>query len=309
MAGGVGQAVEMLRQAKMRQPDDESPVSDGRQSTVDGQGDLICLNMFDPANPFDFFFPLTDVLGNKVKVMKTPTKYLVLQSGRPIMLWEGRVRVLADLSRETAEAAIGKLMDLMDHRLPFDSRKEIAIRSWNSHPIDVSPARHLLLNIGFVQVSSNRWRGCVYDGTHTSEGETAVAEKEIPDVFEHAGKEKAPVVYDAAWVISRAEKLVRPKLRELITWFQARLPPECEFSYHQYYGSDFMIRYRGMRCINPHVQKRKINLHITHRGWVRPIVITPDTDLDDPEFEKQVFTQFNRSKKAIDELLDAKQKV
>ena len=95
-------------------------------------------------------------------------------------------------------------------------------------------------------------------------------------------------------------------LRELIAWFEARLPPECEPVYHAHYGSDYMIRYRGMRCINPHIQRKKINLHITHRGWVRPIEVLPDTDLRAPVFEKCVFEQFNRSKAAIDELLDAR---
>ena len=73
-----------------------------------------------------------------------------------------------------------------------------------------------------------------------------------------------------------------------------------------HYGNDFMIRYRGMRCINPHVQKKKINLHITHRGWVRPIVILPETSLDSLEFESKVFEQFSGSRMAIDALLDAK---
>ncbi|MBN1579803.1 MAG: hypothetical protein JXA89_03810, partial [Anaerolineae bacterium] len=59
-----------------------------------------------------------------------------------------------------------------------------------------------------------------------------------------------------------------------------------------------------MRCINPHIQKKKINLHITHRGWVRPIVVTPETDLDMPEFETKVLEQFERSRTAIDALLD-----
>jgi hypothetical protein len=260
--------------------------------------------MYDPANPHGFLFPLLDDVGNKVKLMKTPTKYLILQAGRPVILFEGRVRVLADLSRETTETAVRLLMDLYDRRLPFDSRKEIPIRSWNSHPIDVSPARHLLFSLGFSLVD-NRWRGCVYAGLPPHPEALAESGPQIPERFEHTGKEEAPVVYDANWILSRSEEAIRPKLRELIAWFDAWLPPECEPVYHAHYGWDYMIRYRGMRCINPHIQRKKINLHITHRGWVRPVEIWPDTDLDAPDFRTKVFEQFERSKAAIDELLDA----
>jgi hypothetical protein len=59
-----------------------------------------------------------------------------------------------------------------------------------------------------------------------------------------------------------------------------------------------------MRCINAHIQRKKVNLHITHRGWARPVEVFPETDLEDLAFEKQVFDQFNRSRTAIDALLD-----
>jgi hypothetical protein len=289
------EAIAALREAKVRQ-------RPGGDREIDGPAtgaDLVCINAVDPANPFGFFFPLTDALGDKVRFTASPTKALILDCGRPVMLWEGRVQVLVDMTREATERAVRLLMDLVDDRLPYDTRSEIAIARWNGHPIDVSPARHLLLQLGFYLVD-NRYRGCVYDGTN----DQVVPAAPIPPLFEHARKEEAPVVYDAEWIISRATPLIRPKVRELIEWLMARLPPECEPIYRSHYGSDFMIRYRGMRCINPHVQKKKINLHITHSGWVRPIEIYPDTDLEDLAVANQIWGQFMRTRAAIDELLD-----
>ncbi len=43
------------------------------------------------------------------------------------------------------------------------------------------------------------------------------------------------MVYDADWVISQAEEMSRPKVRELIAWLQARVPATCEFIYRPRY--------------------------------------------------------------------------
>jgi len=76
----------------------------------------------------------------------------------------------------------------------------------------------------------------------------AKAEKEMPELFEHVGKEKAPVKYDAEWIISRSSKEIRDKVRELIGWLQTILPKECEFVYRP---RQLVVRYRGLRCISP----------------------------------------------------------
>jgi hypothetical protein len=288
------EAVEALHEAKLRVPEDGSD-----------SDDLALINLFDPANPFGSLFPITTAAGEPVKVMRTPTKYLILQGGRPIVLYTNRVTLLADISRETAEAAMRLLTDVIDDPAVVDSRREIHVRQWNYHPIDVSPARHLLTKLGFVQVS-NRWKGCVYNGVDRPDAAmVTAADDQIPERFEHAGKEAAPVVYDAAWVISRASETIQPKLRELIAWLEDWLPSGCEFVYRPRYFKDFQVLYRGMRCVNPHVQQKKINLHITHKGWVPPIMVTPDTDLTEPAFSGKVVAQFERSRKAIDALLEA----
>jgi hypothetical protein len=245
--------------------------------------------------------------GNVVKVMRMPTKYLILQSGYPLILYEGRIVVLRDLSSDVAETAIRLLTNLIDHRSGTDSRKEISIREWNYHPIDVSPARRLLLKLGFVPVS-NRWRGFVYDGTSVADQEVAASvEPEIPRVFEHVGKEASPVVYDADWVVSRCEEAIRPKARELIDWLEERLPSECEFVYRPHYPDHFRILYRGMRCIHPHIQRRQIWVRITHVGWSRGMLVQPDTDLNDLSFVSEFDERFQQVREAIDVLLARKQ--
>jgi hypothetical protein len=178
---------------------------------------------------------------------------------------------------------------------------EIHIRDWNGHPTDVSPARHLLLKLGFVQVSDRR-KGFVYDGMHAPDQETiARAEREMPELFEHVGKEKAPVEYDAEWIISRSNPQVRSKVRELIGWLRRTLPQECELVFRP---RQLLVRYRGLRCVSPYIQQKQIYLQITHKGWTRGILIKPDTDLDAPEFVSQVLERFGQVRGQIDSLLD-----
>ena len=81
-------------------------------------------------------------------------------------------------------------------------------------------------------------------------------------------------------MVSQTHEVIRPKVRELITWLQKSLPPECEFIYRPRYFNDFQVLYRGMRCINPHIQQKRIRLQITHKGWTNGIMILPETDLD-----------------------------
>ncbi len=294
---GLPEAVDALRDAKLRQPEPED-------EPVEGSSEMVLLNMADPANPFGTLFPLTDQAGNVVRALALPTKYLVLCRGRPVLLYEGRVQVLSDLSRHEAESAIRLLMGLVDRPTAFGGHEELAIREWNGHPIDVSPARYLLRNLGFRAVD-NRWRGYVYDSVSMLDVEPRAADDaEMPDSFPFAGKERAPVAYDAAWVITRAEERIRPKVRELLRWLEERLPSECTFVYRPRYISDLQIRYRGIQCIIPHVQRRQIRLRIAHRGWTEGLLIEPDTDLDGAAFASAFAERFAETCAAIDGLLD-----
>jgi hypothetical protein len=263
---------------------------------------MILLNVCDPANPFRSLFPVTDPVGQEKKFVRVPTKYLVVQAGQPLLLYEGRISVLADLSAQRAEQAVRTLMQAVDLPSSVDGHRELSVCEWNGHPIDVSPARHLLLKLGFVQVS-NRWKGFVYDGAQLPNHETlSAAGAAMPDSFEHEGKETAPVRYDAEWVVSRSDKAIRSKVRELISWLEHVLPKECAIAYNP---RGFTVRYRGLRCMNPYLQRKQIYLQITHKGWTRGIQITPETDLDAPEFASEVFRRFDVTRQQIDALLDA----
>ena len=57
---------------------------------------MIALNACDPANPFGSLFPATTQGGEEIKFLRVPQKYLVLQAGRPLLLYEGRIKLLVD---------------------------------------------------------------------------------------------------------------------------------------------------------------------------------------------------------------------
>jgi hypothetical protein len=250
---------------------------------------------------------MTTQSGAEFKSLRVPQKYLVLQYGEPLLLYEGRIRLLVDLSCERAEQALRALVQLVsgspraDHpqqaKLP-----ELSIRDWNGHPTDVSPARHLLTTLGFVQVA-NRWKGYVYDGLHAPSAESvAQAKAALSAHFWHEGKETAPVAYDAEWIISRSHADIREKVRELIAFLNRALPAQCEIVYQP---RGFQVRYRGFRCMNPYVQRKQIWLQITHKGWTRGIAIQPDTDLSSPQFAAQVEQRFARTRQQIDALIES----
>jgi ATP-dependent Lhr-like helicase len=309
------EAMEALREAKLRHPDqngDENGRGGGNgrggviPPTAPPPGEpMILLNVCDPANPFGAFFTATTQSGEDVKFMRVPQKYLVMQYGRPLLLYEGDVKLLVDLPKERAAEAIVALMQLVDRPAPVNPHQELPIRGWNGHPIDVSPARHLLTMLGFVPVD-NRWKGYIYDGLHrATPPEIEQAERQIPDLLEHWGKEAAPVKYDAEWIVSRSHADIRDKVRELIGFLERTLPPQCEIVYQP---RQFQVRYRGFRCMNPYIQRKQIYLQITHKGWTRGIQIQPDTDLDSPAFVAQVQGRLDKVRGQIDELIESRRR-
>ena len=312
------EAVEGLRAAKLR----HLVSAPGEGDDGDGEGDdkgespaagpLLRLNLCDPANPFGTLFPLTTELGGDIKkalrYFRTPFKHLILRDGQPVVLYDrsGALTVLAGLDRHEAGEALGLLVGTADPAAAQAARRELRIADWNGHPIDVSPARHLLLALGFRPDSRSRggliWDGesVVPDSSAPVSGEPASASVP-PERYECLGREEAPVTYDADWVVSRSAEPVRGLVRDLIERLAQVLPGTCDFEYGP---RGFSIRYRGVRCINPHIQQKKVNLHIAHRGWVRPIEVAPGQDLGAAEFGDEVLTQFERSRQAIDTQLD-----
>ncbi len=294
------EAVDALREAKLRHPDvEQAGGTEPRRYDVDEP--MILLNSCDPANSFTAMFIPMNEAGEQVKFSRNPHKYMVVQTGQPILLYHGSVTLLVDVSKERAEKAIKTLMQIIDNPAKVESYKEIYIQNWNGHPIDVSPARHLLTKLGFVESGSIR-KGLVYEGTYKPDEETITqTEKEMPEIFERAGKEEAPVEYDAEWIIARSPRAIQDKVRELIELLERILPKECEFVY---YPRNFIVRYRGVRCINPYVQQKQIWLQITHKGWTRGIPVNADTNLNAPEFVSEVLERFEKTRQQIDSQLE-----
>ena len=195
-------------------------------------------------------------------------------------------------------------MDLVTDPARVGAIDMLNVWNWNGHPIDASPARHLLLKLGFV-AGSSRWKGLVYDGTCVPDPDTAAqAEGEMPTLFEHAGKEAAPAVYDAEWIVSRSPAPIRGKVGQLVAFLEKVLPAEGEI---RYYPRGLTVFYRGLRCVSPWVAQGHLYLHITHRGWVPGIKITHETDLTAPEFLDAFHSQFENTLRHIDALLDSRQ--
>ncbi|MHC4248206.1 MAG: ATP-dependent helicase [Planctomycetota bacterium] len=300
------EAVDALRDAKLRRcggsgsadgSSRESEKDGGAREAADTGEPLLLVSMCDPANPFGGLFPVTDASGEKVKYGRGAGNYVLLRAGRPLLLWHGSVRLLVDMSREEAERAMRKVMEL----------GEVSVARWNGHPIDVSPARHLLTTLGFIQGRTRwerKWRGMVFDGARLPDDDAlSHAEKECPDTFEREGKERAPVRYDAEWVASRSHETIRPKVRELVKTLRDMLPRACKFEFGPH---GLVVRYRGVRCVSPHIQQKQIWVHVTHKGWVPGVRVTPETDLGGEEFRQQVLGRFGATKREIDRLVDAR---
>ena len=141
-----------------------------------------------------------------------------------------------------------------------------------------------------------------YDGTyHPDDDALAAAEREMPKVFERAGKEEAPVAYDAEWIISRSSPKMQPKVRETIEFLERILPRECELAYHP---RSFVVLYRGVNFIYPRVKQKEISLGMGWAWWAPVVRITPDTDLDSPDFISEAKERFEEERQRIDSRLN-----
>jgi hypothetical protein len=232
--------------------------------------------------------------------MRTPQKYLVFQAGQPLLLYADAIIVLADLSRDRAERALRALLRLVEDPALVSPHPELVVRDWNGHPGDVCRARPLLESLGF-QPSNLRWKGMVYDG----QAAPAEVSEAIPEVFERRGSDAAPVEYNADWIVCRSPEPVREKVRELIGFLEETLPEACELEFQP---RTFIVRYRGMRCMHPHIQKRQIALHVTWRGWRPGLKIQPTTRLRSADFRGELGKRFERVRGEIDAFLDARQR-
>ena len=119
----------------------------------------------------------------------------------------------------------------------------------------------------------------------------------MPETFERLGKEEAPVAYDAAWIISRSADAIRPKVSELIDLLRRVVPRSCEFEFGP---RQFRVRYNGVRCVHPYIQLKKVWVQVTHKGGVRGMEVTPQTDLNAPALLDDLGKRLRRTCEQID---------
>ena len=165
---------------------------------------------------------------------------------------------------------------------------------WNGHPIDVHPVAGFLYEQGF-RFDSRGWLCWPPRGKAGRTPEPCTYEEFLP-----YHEEPDPVDYDYDWVVSRVTPLIRPKLKELLTFLQTNLTDEHCLIFDQ---SGFRVTYRGERCIWPYVQKKQIWMAISHKGWTPGIIVTPDTDLNGREFRDEFNRQITRNMEIIDAYL------
>jgi len=279
------EAVELLRAVKR---------THAEASPAEAQP-MVLLNACDPANVFGTILPLTDEVGQPVKWSRRPQAYVLFRAGMPLLVYHDTVKQLADLSGAEAERAVQRLMELVEAPTAACRHKEVAIKSWNSHPIDVSPARFLLQELGWLPLKK---RALIYDGRQRAPHRSYLPEAgSIPAVFERLGKEDAPVKYDERWIVSRAPQSTRGLFRQLLYLLEEVLPEECTF---HYLATHCEVRYRDVKCLRPWPKQRSLDLIITQRAWTPPLKIELGADLDDPALRKKIVGRFDAVKAEVD---------
>jgi ATP-dependent helicase Lhr and Lhr-like helicase len=283
-------AVAGITEAKLRAPSADE-ISDDEP--------MLAVNLCDPANPFPAMFPLTDEAGEPVKAIRTPHRYVVMQAGRPLLLYQNAITVLADMPRERAERAVQALCKLVDEPASVEPVEKLRLRDWNGHPVDVSVGRPLLDKLGFVERARHEY---FYDGQKdVPRDDMRALSSEIPREFERAGRADAPVEYDEAWMVSRAPDGIWEGVRAAIDMLRELTSDEYEFVFQ---ARDLVIRYRGERAAYVRVGQKQAWVHVTHGGWVRPVIVATPEDCDDEENRLILAERFVRTRAAIDAKLD-----
>jgi hypothetical protein len=215
---------------------------------------------------------------------------MIMQAGQVLLFaktWS--VTQLASLTQRQLRACLEQYRGCRVH-----DEHRLCVRDWNREPVEGSPAAGLLGELGFRYDAKRalRWPGGSQD-----EAPKAAA---IPEPFPPYYLASGHATYDREWVISHAADAVRQKLVALLDLLE-RLPPDQKEFVYRPYGVE--LRHKGQRYATFHPQRRKINLHITHKGWVPPILIMPDTDLSGPGLVAELRTRIENTCRTIDKEL------
>jgi ATP-dependent Lhr-like helicase len=150
-----GYFVEGLTGAQFATPEATLALQDLHAPTS-ADAPLILLHSQDPANlygsgaPFDI--PLLD--GGTRHLLRRPGNWLVLESGRPILLVEQQGRKLTALptAAEKHVIAAAKLLPRMfEHQRSLVAKHKLTVEEWNGQPVTTTPGKVWLEAAGFVR--------------------------------------------------------------------------------------------------------------------------------------------------------------
>ena len=121
-----------------------------------GRAPLVLLHSQDPANlygsgaPFDI--PLLD--GGTRPLLRRPGNWLVLESGRPVLLVEQQGRKLTALPSAAASdvvAAAKCCRACSTHQRGLAAKHKLTVEEWNGQPVTTTPGKAWLEAAGFVR--------------------------------------------------------------------------------------------------------------------------------------------------------------
>jgi hypothetical protein len=254
--------------------------------------EVFAVTNHDPANLYSTGLDILDDAGNAIQFgSRSGNLYQVyaVQAGQVMLLGRNNplcILQLAHLTRKQLETCLDQICSGTR-----GDRGPVRIKSWNNHPIEVSPSAAVLWNRGF---RFNSRRELCYPAPK-KELELEI-NKGIPEEFPAHYEEAAPVEYDEGWLVSRSSRAIQSKLREFIAFLKQHLPGECIIGYR----SDFnLIRYRGKRLAYLIIQQKQISICIAHKGWAPPVRISPKTNLADPDFIREFNEKVAGTIKAI----------
>ncbi len=287
---GLPEAIELLRDCRARR-------SDRVELGYLPDEPLCVLTNRDPANLYSSSLEIIEERGKvyqrKVKSGNLVHRY-VLQAGQVLLFdtsWNAFQ--LAHLTRAQLTNALHLL--LADYE-----RRELTANyaSWNRLPIDLSPVAPLLWKLG---LRFDARGNLVYPPPKgKSKGEAPPGS--LKNTYAPYYEEEHPT-YDRAWVLERANDVIRPILERLFDWLPRNLPEGCTLRYRQ---GGFHVDYRGMCCIWPYVQKKQIQLQVRMKGWRPGITVTPDTDFDGDDFRNALFPRLQNVLRQINEAMETR---
>jgi ATP-dependent Lhr-like helicase len=287
---GLADAIELLRDCRARRSD--------RVELGYLPDEALCvLTNRDPANLYSSSLDIIEERGHvyhrKMKSGNVVHRY-VLQAGQVLVFdtsWNAFQ--LTRLTRAQLSNAL-KLL-LADYQ-----RNDLTCNyaSWNRLPIDISPVAPLLWKLGLRFDG----RGNLVYPPPKSKSNGEKPDGSLKSIYVPYYEEVHPA-YDRAWVLSRANEIVRPILEHLFDWLPKNLPKSCVLRYRQ---GGFHVDYRDMCCIWPYVQKKQIQLQVRMKGWRPGILITPDTDFDSDDFRDALFPRLEKVLRQIDEAVAKK---